>query len=161
MANLNSKKDKKAQEKDNGSLEQQRDEFYNSKIVQVDERKFRCSICAKLFKAREFVTKHINLKHKDLIDQIENKVIEGQFFQNYESDPQRLPHIEIPENVKRRPTRPAYPQRNSYPNKRPSYNNREPPVTQKDPRALRDYEGVEGGELPPVDYRTQILLDDI
>ncbi len=58
------------------ALDKDLEDFYNSTIAQVEEKKFRCTVtkCGKLFCASEFVKKHIRLKHPNLIANIRNKV---------------------------------------------------------------------------------------
>ena len=46
----------------------------NQKILKVDEEKFRCSLCAKLFRGAEFVSKHIGLKHSDFVEALTTRI---------------------------------------------------------------------------------------
>ena len=63
------------------------DSFVESAVVKVDEGKFKCDVCAKLFKGTDFVTKHMRTKHEDKIQQIENDVA---FLNNYIQDPNHV-----------------------------------------------------------------------
>jgi hypothetical protein len=43
-------------------------------ICKIEEAKFRCSLCSKLFKGPEFVDKHIHLKHPERIEEAEAEI---------------------------------------------------------------------------------------
>lgn len=55
-------------------------------IKQEDEGKFRCKTCLKLFKATNFVEKHIANKHPELVDSLK----ELPYFNNFALDPHRI-----------------------------------------------------------------------
>jgi hypothetical protein len=50
------------------------EEFYATKIHQIEEAKFRCEICHKLFRGAEFVKKHLHNKHPKEIEDIKQRV---------------------------------------------------------------------------------------
>lgn len=53
-------------------------------VKQEDEGKFRCQLCAKLFKAQVFVEKHVGNKHAEVIKEVEELV---PFLNNFALDP--------------------------------------------------------------------------
>ena len=57
-------------------------------ILKVDEQKYRCLVpeCGKLFKGEDFLRKHFNNKHGEIVKHVEQ---EAQFFANYIEDPMR------------------------------------------------------------------------
>lgn len=59
----------------------------NGKITYVEEQKFRCVQCQKLFKGEDFVKKHIRTKHPESLADWETEI---SFFNNYMRDPNRL-----------------------------------------------------------------------
>ena len=56
-------------------------------IRQEEESKYRCKECSKLFKAPEFVVKHVTTKHPETV---KPKLDEYAVFNNFVVDPQRL-----------------------------------------------------------------------
>jgi len=56
-------------------------------VVKVEEGKFKCGLCPKLFKGTDFVTKHVRTKHEENIQEIDD---EGAFYNNYVQDPNHL-----------------------------------------------------------------------
>ncbi|KAJ3029281.1 UNVERIFIED_CONTAM: hypothetical protein HDU68_012598 [Siphonaria sp. JEL0065] len=56
-------------------------------IQEVDEEKFRCGQCSKLFRGKEFVAKHLKSKHPELVEAAD---LEARFFNNYVKDPNRV-----------------------------------------------------------------------
>jgi len=71
-------------------LSNQLERFYKDNIVRKDKDKFRCAECNKLFCGENFVIKHLNLKHGDLIDIVKRKAYDHQFFENYFRDPKKF-----------------------------------------------------------------------
>ncbi|XP_062217249.1 serrate RNA effector molecule-like [Phragmites australis] len=64
--------------------------------------------CAKLFRAPEFVHKHLKLKHPDLVSVLTSRVEDDIYFQNYMNDPDApggIPVMQrsVPDTMKRRP----------------------------------------------------------
>ena len=55
-------------------IENKLEKFYQTHINKIDDEKFRCTICGKLFCGENFVRKHIGLKHSDSIKQMREKV---------------------------------------------------------------------------------------
>jgi len=65
------------------------EELFEQHIIKIEEEKFRCGYCSKLFCGDNFVRKHINGKHMTEIEQAKNKALEKQYFENYLADPRR------------------------------------------------------------------------
>ncbi|KAG4099213.1 hypothetical protein H8356DRAFT_361433 [Neocallimastix lanati (nom. inval.)] len=72
------------------NVENEIDKFAARYVNKVDEGKYRCKICSKLFKGELFVKKHIKSKHTDLIEPIK---LEVDFFNNYAQDIQKITGI--------------------------------------------------------------------
>ncbi|CAO3618175.1 unnamed protein product [Cunninghamella echinulata] len=70
-------------------LEDEFEKFYAENIEKEHHSKYRCKVenCNKAFKGYEFVEKHINTKHSELIDKIKETVT---YFNNYICDPNHL-----------------------------------------------------------------------
>ncbi|KAI3631071.1 hypothetical protein MIR68_010561 [Amoeboaphelidium protococcarum] len=49
-------------------------DYLRFKTVKVEASKFRCSVCGKMFKGNEFVEKHLNNKHQDVIEQYQQLI---------------------------------------------------------------------------------------
>ncbi|KAL5208187.1 hypothetical protein ABZP36_032622 [Zizania latifolia] len=69
--------------------------------------------CSKFFHAPEFVLKHLNLKHPDLISMLTLRVQEDIYFQNYMNDPNAPGGIPVmkksaPDRIRERPTEPTF-----------------------------------------------------
>jgi len=71
-------------------LEAKMEKLYKKYIIKLDDEKYRCGLCNKLFMAENFVKKHIGLKHPEKILETKKKSLEQQFFENYCSDPKRI-----------------------------------------------------------------------
>ena len=91
----------------------------NRLVVKVDDGKFRCSSCNKLFKGSDFVIKHIKLKHEDLKNLLELEISDLQKFYNSTMLLQVVPLI--PLNYSKKRDRPLSPPINQsvIPSKRP------------------------------------------
>eukprot|EP01112_Ceratiomyxa_fruticulosa_P007893 TRINITY_DN2055_c0_g4_i1.p1 TRINITY_DN2055_c0_g4~~TRINITY_DN2055_c0_g4_i1.p1 ORF type:complete len:1115 (-),score=317.45 TRINITY_DN2055_c0_g4_i1:61-3405(-) len=79
-------------------IENALEEFLNNNVKKIDEEKFRCTICTKLFRAENFVKKHISLKHEEGLGglaEIRAKAVEDSFFNNYMTDPKRITPVQI------------------------------------------------------------------
>lgn len=63
------------------------DKFVQNNVVKLEEGKFKCGLCPKLFKGSDFVTKHVRTKHEENVQEIEEDVA---FFNNYVQDPNHL-----------------------------------------------------------------------
>lgn len=59
-------------------------------VKRLEDEKYRCAFCSKLFKGDEFVRKHIVLKHVENITEVRQKALEEQFFLNYWEDPRHI-----------------------------------------------------------------------
>jgi hypothetical protein len=71
------------------------DEFCDRQTKLIEEGKFACGLCQKLFKGPQFVKKHIHLKHPEEVDKMKDKALEEQYFLNYFEDPRRI----LPSNM--------------------------------------------------------------
>lgn len=50
------------------------EEVYQDSVKKLEDEKYRCSFCNKLFRGDEFVRKHINLKHDGPLKEAKQKV---------------------------------------------------------------------------------------
>ncbi|KAJ3060748.1 hypothetical protein HDU99_005798, partial [Rhizoclosmatium hyalinum] len=66
------------------------DTLLNSHVAEVDEEKFRCGECSKLFRGREFVTKHLKAKHPSVGEAAEVEIL---FFNAYVRDFNRVHYL--------------------------------------------------------------------
>jgi len=71
-------------------LERKVAKFYAKHINKIDEEKYRCSICGKLFMGENFIRKHLSMKHTEETEKYKKKAHENQFFENFLSDPRRM-----------------------------------------------------------------------
>lgn len=55
-------------------MEQDVEELYKENVKRLEEEKYRCSFCSKLFRGDEFVRKHIVGKHMENITEVREKV---------------------------------------------------------------------------------------
>ena len=55
-------------------IEKSWDAYLKSNITRIDDEKFRCAICTKLFSGETFVMKHINLKHPEKTEEVKAQV---------------------------------------------------------------------------------------
>lgn len=78
-------------------LEDERPRMTAEHISKQEEGKWRCQICTKLFKASEFVEKHVVNKHPEII---KPKMDEWKLFNSFVLDPQHiLPMSSVPVNA--------------------------------------------------------------
>jgi len=87
--------------------EQALDEYYKEQVKKLEDEKYRCAVCNKLFRGDEFVRKHIVLKHVDSLNEAKQKGLEEQFFLNYWNDPR---HIQFLPNQQNQQQLQLYPQ---------------------------------------------------
>jgi len=153
-------------------------EFYRETIIKLDVEKYRCGKCNKLFCGEDFVRKHLNLKHVELIKDLKQKAFDDQYFKNYMADAARpMPNYEpSPER--------SYPSRSREhrsPNRsdssistrgrksgridrRTTVPLEPPPGAHPDPRSSSriNYVDLDAPEETPVviDYRTSITYDE-
>ena len=59
------------------------EEFVESQIEKMGDEKFGCKLCTKLFRSSDFVQRHINNKHKSMVEEVEEKAYEEVYAQNY------------------------------------------------------------------------------
>lgn len=71
-------------------VEKTLEEFLDKNVRLIEEDKFACALCNKLFKGPQFVKKHLGLKHPEDIEKTREKALEEQYFQNYLDDPRRI-----------------------------------------------------------------------
>ncbi|OUM64059.1 hypothetical protein PIROE2DRAFT_60926 [Piromyces sp. E2] len=69
------------------NVENEIDKCASRNVVKVDEGKYRCKLCSKLFKGESFVKKHIKSKHAESLEPIQEEVA---FFNNYAQDIQKI-----------------------------------------------------------------------
>ena len=62
------------------------EEFCREHTIQIEAEKFRCSLCSKLFRASEFVHKHLHLKHEEELQKLKEDI---EYFNNYLRDTNR------------------------------------------------------------------------
>ncbi|EGC30217.1 hypothetical protein DICPUDRAFT_58394 [Dictyostelium purpureum] len=80
------------------AIEKAAEDYINNNTIKIEEEKYKCNLCSKLFKGAEYVKKHINLKHpEELKNESETKGTEEQFFLNYFSDPRRITPLPPPQ----------------------------------------------------------------
>lgn len=73
----------------------------NKLVKKEDENKFRCLECTKLFRALEFIEKHILNKHNHAISS--DNLVDLQAFNNFLADPHKiLPPTDLPASMNRR-----------------------------------------------------------
>ncbi|KAJ3106741.1 hypothetical protein HDU97_005667 [Phlyctochytrium planicorne] len=56
-------------------------------VAKIEDEKFRCKDCSKLFRGEEFVKKHIRSKHADVVAEIR---VDIDFYNGYARDPNRV-----------------------------------------------------------------------
>ncbi|XP_049852222.1 serrate RNA effector molecule homolog isoform X1 [Schistocerca gregaria] len=69
--------------------------FFENNIVQEEENRAHCALCLKRFRGVEFVKKHLQIKHKELIQAGEEEVYNQVFFNNYIGDPRRITPVHV------------------------------------------------------------------
>ncbi|KAG8829040.1 hypothetical protein FRC17_007179 [Serendipita sp. 399] len=73
------------------NLEEERSRVTSAHFQQEEEGKWRCQVCKKLFKATEFVEKHIINKHPELV---KAELDEWEMYNNFVLDPQHIPPLQ-------------------------------------------------------------------
>ena len=61
-------------------------EFVDGHIEQMEEEKFGCKLCTKLFRGADFVRRHITNKHQDACEEIKEKAIDEVYQMNVVHD---------------------------------------------------------------------------
>lgn len=69
------------------------DSFFEENTVRVDEGKFRCNVCRKLFKGTEFVRKHIQLKHSEQLQEANESAIEKIYHETFLKESHKLRYL--------------------------------------------------------------------
>eukprot|EP00916_Digyalum_oweni_P027448 GHVL01044911.1.p1 GENE.GHVL01044911.1~~GHVL01044911.1.p1 ORF type:complete len:786 (-),score=117.57 GHVL01044911.1:3158-5515(-) len=62
----------------------------DEQTLKVDEQKYRCNLCRKLFKGSEFVHKHLKNKHHESYSALLQKTYEGLMRDEYLKDPHKM-----------------------------------------------------------------------
>merc|ERR1712137_759544 len=132
------------------ALHKQTEEFLFQN-AQSEGENYRCALCGKLFRGREFINQHLESKHENEMADVESKVMRKQFYLNFEDDSHRFA-LMVPDH-----------RRYSFRAQRAS---RDRPVAHEapaDPRALRDYVDLDAPMKPAAvpDYRAQVTYDDV
>lgn len=65
-------------------------DFDEKYTVQEEENKYRCDLCKKLFRGREFISKHLIAKHIDDINLVVKEHMESIMLERYLNDPVKL-----------------------------------------------------------------------
>jgi hypothetical protein len=93
--------------------------FYKDKILKDTSgpERYRCEVCAKMFKGPIYVKKHISVKHQDKLDEIRDKAREEQFFRNYVTHSDKVAATQEKEEKEREKEQGT---KNSSPTRRPN-----------------------------------------
>ena len=78
-------------------------EFDEKYTVQEEENKYRCDLCKKLFRGREFISKHLVAKHNEDINLVFKERMETIMLERYLSDPAKLTNPVILANESSKP----------------------------------------------------------
>lgn len=102
----------------------------------------RCEICNKLFRGTEFIRKHIQTKHEDLISKIVKDRLEDITLENYINDPDKLTNqiIFATEGFKGIDRRKVYPKKRNVPEL--SYEDLDDPSRFSKARRVVDYSDI-------------------
>jgi len=79
-------------------VEKSLEDFYNENAVEKKAEKYKCGQCTKYFKGPSFVRKHISLKHIEKINEVKQKALEDQFYNNYFYDNNHITPMNIQNN---------------------------------------------------------------
>jgi hypothetical protein len=71
-------------------LDRSMEKFFAEKVSKINDEKYRCGLCLKLFAGDHFVKKHLTLKHEKEIEDLKKQTLEDQFLANYMNDSKRL-----------------------------------------------------------------------
>lgn len=118
------------------------DEFISKNTNEEDENKVRCEVCAKLFRGSEFIKKHIQTKHEDLIMKIVKDRLETIMLENYIQDPDKLTNqiVFANENFKGIDRRKVYPKKRILPDS--NYEDLDDPNRAGRSRRVVDYSDI-------------------
>lgn len=68
-------------------VKKQREEFFRENIKRINDEKFKCRICTKMFKAENFIHNHILNKHSSMVkEEADKQVREKKKKENYMND---------------------------------------------------------------------------
>lgn len=123
-------------------LQKEIDEFIDKNTNQEDENKVRCEVCAKLFRGSEFIKKHIQTKHEDLILKIVKDRLEAIMLENYIQDPDKLTNqiVFANETFKGMDRRKVYPKKRIVPDS--NYEDLDDPSRLARSRRVVDYSDI-------------------
>jgi len=63
------------------------EKYVQDHVSKVEESKYKCELCPKMFKGPDFVAKHIRTKHVEEVQEIEDEIT---FYNNYIADPHHM-----------------------------------------------------------------------
>ncbi|GMH32287.1 hypothetical protein BSKO_00121 [Bryopsis sp. KO-2023] len=81
-------------------VEQAVDDFVESQVTRIGEKKWGNKLSSKLFVGREFVLKHIRLKHALVVEAEHEKILDDIYFENYKKDKEEEEHRMLEERRK-------------------------------------------------------------
>ena len=67
-------------------IEQESSAFVGDNVQTIDGNKFMCKLCTKLFKGKDFVEKHIKVKHAEIVEQFKAEVVQKVYADNFLND---------------------------------------------------------------------------
>jgi hypothetical protein len=79
--------------------------FFEENVQEIEESKFRCGVCSKLFRGADFVKKHLFNKHQEEVDKELDRMESYEMFRNFISDKDRPRAVEISSSSVSRPSR--------------------------------------------------------
>jgi len=71
-------------------LEKQKMKIFKENTVKIEEEKFRCKLCGKLFRGPGYVHKHLVNKHSPTVKKYIQAERDRHYFENYSTDPNKL-----------------------------------------------------------------------
>jgi len=83
-----------AEEKEDELVAKYKTEIIEENTIKKTDAKFKCKLCPKHFKGPQFVKKHIETKHTDILEQAVAKGQQERCFDNYNADEDQ-PHEEV------------------------------------------------------------------
>jgi Ca2+-transporting ATPase len=67
-------------------IEQDSNGFVRDNVQTIDGNKFMCKLCTKLFKGKDFVEKHIKVKHAEIVEQFKAEIVQKIYADNFLND---------------------------------------------------------------------------
>ena len=68
------------------ALEEGQEAYVKGNVQVIDDSKFMCKLCTKLFKGEEFVCKHIKNKHSEMFEHVKADIMNKVYMANFMSD---------------------------------------------------------------------------